>query len=226
MGFFSWISDKWENFKEKAKEIWDIIINGTYDPEIIEDQIDVDRALEEFRDKIKEDAQKQEQKCMSEFEELFYELKKKTCERFPDLAELVEKEQGIAKKELQGTIMGYVKENLSKNNDKFADILILDPGVEKERKIKNKTKEILNNAVAEFNTKLSKSVIKIQESFTTRLNERLDIQEKELNAYIEHLEELTKQSETGVLNIQRLIDDCTPVMESAKCIMYKLESEA
>lgn len=217
MGIFSWIA-------EKVSDLWHWLTDS-YDPESIEDQIDVDRALDEFRDQIKEDAKKQELECMSEFEKLFFELKKKTCERFPDLVELVEKEQGFAKRELEGTIMGYVKENLSKNNDNFVDILILDPGTEKERKIKNKTKEILNNAVTEFNIKLSKSFIEIQKNFTARLNERLDVQEKELNAYIEHLEELTKQSETGTLDMQKLIDDCTPVMESAKCIMYELENK-
>ena len=106
-----------------AKTIGDKLGKKSYSSSSLDDQIDVDRELSTFRENINDDARKVENKCMQEIDTCFLNLKQKTKERFPDLVQIVESKQANAKKELNGTIMQYVKEHLSKNDREFVKVL-------------------------------------------------------------------------------------------------------
>lgn len=63
----------------------------------------------------------------------------------------------------------------------------------------------------------------IQKEFTDRLNARLDDQEKQMKDYINKLEQMEARAKAGSLNVDEVINECAPIMESAECIITALE---
>ena len=70
----SWISEKVEDAKDWFKGL----SRKKYNEESVEDQVDVDATLAEFREEIQEDVENAEKKCMSNIATLFTELEEKT----------------------------------------------------------------------------------------------------------------------------------------------------
>ena len=106
LGFFiDWVADKIER---AVDWINDKLGGSSYVNSSVEDQIDVDKVLSEFRDSIQGDVDQSEKKCMSSVEGMFSDLKKKTKSRFPDLIEIIEKKQ----KQTQETLNGTMTEDL------------------------------------------------------------------------------------------------------------------
>lgn len=231
MGLFSWlgekISDGFEWVSEKISNavdwVKDKLGKKKYDENAVEDHVDVDAVLAGFRDKIKNDVEDLEAKCMESVSLLFADLKNITKERFPDLVEIVENEQKKAENDLKGTVMKYVKEHLSKNDAKFLRILKMNPGQEKDDELDKETEVVLNDAEREFNTKLKKYTEHILEEFTYRLNNRISDQEAQMNKRIVELEKLRKEIEIGQIDIDALKDRTKPLMESSQCIIQILD---
>lgn len=208
-----------------AKTIGDKLGKKSYSSSNLEDQIDVDRELNTFRQKINDDARKVEHECMQEIDTCFLNLKQKTKERFPDLVQIVESKQANAKKELNGTIMQYVKEHLSKNDREFVKALEMPPGQAKKTALDVKTNQILNDAVRHFFNKLNQYMVAVQKDFTVRLKTRLVDQERQMKDYIIELEKMEKQAREGSIDVNEVVNKCTPVMESAESIIAVLEMD-
>lgn len=224
MGFFGFLIDWVADKIERAVDwINDKLGGSSYVNSSVEDQIDVDKVLSEFRDSIQGDVNQSEKKCMSSVEGMFSDLKKKTKERFPDLLEIIEKKQEQTQETLNGTIMQYVKEHLSKNDRRFVKVLEMNPGQAKKDALNNEANRIIGEAEAYFYKKLKKYTEDIQKEFTERLSIRLDDQEKQMKDYINKLEQMEVRAKEGNLNVDEVINECAPIMETAECIITAVE---
>ena len=228
MGFFSWLKDKvgetvdWVKDKVDEAVDWvkDKLSRKKYDEKDLDDHVDVDAVLAEFRASIKDDVATVEKKCMDSISQLFSDLIEKTKDKFPDLVEIIENEQKKAEDELKGTIMKYVKEHLSKNDPRFLRVLEMSPGFAKDVALDEATERIFNDAEKHFNSKLKKYAEHVLEEFIGRLNIRISDQEEQMKQRIEELERLEAEAEIGQIDVDALKDNCTPVMESAECIIH------
>lgn len=229
MGFFSFIGEVISYAKEKVVDSFnrfkDRLSRKKYNEESVEDHIDVDATLAEFRESIKGDVNEAEKKCMKKISVLFSDLTEKTKERFPDLVGIIKHEQEKAEYELDGTIMKYVKEHLSKNDAKFLKVLKMQPGKAKENALDRSTDQVLDDAVKNFNSKLKKYAERVLEEFTKRLDTRISNQEEQMNQRIQELEQMQADAESGKIDIDALRDSYAPMMESAVCIINILEME-
>ena len=217
-----WLKDKGKKAVDWVK---DKLSRKKYNEDVVEDHVDVDAVLAEFRDTIEGDVDLAEKKCMESVSSLFSDLKEKTKEKFPDLVEIIENEQQKAEDELKGTIMKYVKRHLSKNDPKFLKVLKMNPGRAKERELDMATERVFDDAEKAFNSKLKKYAEHVLEEFTNRLNNRIADQEIRMNARIKELEDLQLEAESGQIDVDALKDKSAPVMESSECIIQILGME-
>ena len=218
----NWVKEKVENAVDWVR---DKLSRKRYDESDVADHVDVDAVLAEFRKSINDDIVEAEKKCMSDISSLFSDLIERTQEKFPDLVEIINVEQDKAERELKGTIMKYVKEHLSKNDSKFLKVLKMNPGSAKSDALKLAFEQALENAEKAFDSRLKKYTEYVLSEFTSRLNSRISDQEERMNQRINELELLQAEAENGQIDVDALKDSCSPVMESAQCIINMLEME-
>ena len=86
MGLFSFLKDAAEWVKDKVETAIDWVKDklsfSEYDEDDIEDHVDVDAVLAEFREKMQGDVNNAEKKCMSSISDVFTDLIRKTQEKF------------------------------------------------------------------------------------------------------------------------------------------------
>lgn len=227
MGIIDLISGAIDWVKEKVEYALDWISDklggSSYDNNSIDDQVDVDKVLSEFRDSMKEKVAGLEKQCMGEIGELFTGLKRMTRERFPDLVEIIERKQTDAEDALNGTIMQYVKEHLSKNDSDFLRVLEMPPGPAKKSALNKQSARILGEAESNFNKRLTEQVKTLQQEFENRLKSRLDEQENQMKERIARLEMMEKQAEEGSVDIAIIENRSIPIMEASECIRVLFE---
>ena len=228
-----WLRDAWDSAKSWVKEKVDKAVDWVkeklsrkkYDEDDVEDHVDVDAVLAEFRETIQDEVNDAEKRCMDSISVLFTDLIEKTQEKFPDLVEIIKNEQQKAENELKGTVMKYVKEHLSKNDAKFLRVLKMNPGKAKEDALDLATENVLNDAEKSFNAKLKKYAEHVLEEFSGRLNNRIVDQENQMNARIHELEKLRLEAESGQSDVNALKDKSAPMMEVSECIIQIFEME-
>lgn len=228
-----WLRDAWDSAKSWVKEKVDKAVDWVkeklsrkkYDEDDVEDHVDVDAVLAEFRETIQDEVNDAEKRCMDSISVLFTDLIEKTQEKFPDLVEIIKNEQQKAENELKGTVMKYVKEHLSKNDAKFLRVLKMNPGKAKEDALDLATENVLNDAEKSFNAKLKKYAEHVLEEFSGRLNNRIVDQENQMNARIHELEKLRLEAESGQIDVNALKDKSAPMMEVSECIIQIFEME-
>lgn len=240
MGFISWFIDKVDDVKDRIKDkveeaVWTVeekldeiknFFSGKkYDDTSLEDQIDVDKVLEEFRKKIEPEISQVEELCMEKIPVLFNDMREKVNSRFSDLVELLDEEQTKATKKLSGTIMKYVKEHLSINDEKFVKVLKMKQGHAKDEALDAVFERVLERAQTDFSKKLKKYVEYLQEEFTTRLEIRMSDEEEQMNKRINKLIELEEKAKRGSVDVEAVIDERAPIMETAQCIIVTMEKE-
>ena len=228
-----WLRDAWDSAKSWVKEkvdkavdwVKDKLSRKKYDEGDVKDHVDVDAVLAEFREKIQDEVNDAEKRCMDSISVLFTDLIEKTQEKFPDLVEIIKNEQQKAENELKGTVMQYVREHLSKNDVKFLRVLKMNPGKAKEDALDLATENVLNDAEKSFNAKLKKYAEHVLEEFSGRLNNRIVDQENQMNARIHELEKLQLEAESGQIDVNALKDKAAPMMEVSECIIQMFEME-
>ena len=228
-----WLRDAWDSAKSWVKEKVDKAVDWVkeklsrkkYDEDDVEDHVDVDAVLAEFRETIQDEVNDAEKRCMDSISVLFTDLIEKTQEKFPDLVEIIKNEQQKAENELKGTVMKYVKEHLSKNDAKFLRVLKMNTGKAKEDALDLATENVLNDAEKSFNAKLKKYAEHVLEEFSGRLNNRIVDQENQMNARIHELEKLRLEAESGQIDVNALKDKSAPMMEVSECIIQIFEME-
>lgn len=239
MGFFDWLEDIYDSVKEKVSDAYDAVKEKVsdaidwvtdkldsliYNRDKVNDQINVDSILSEQREMIQDEVNQLEMERMDIIPLTFGSLKEMTRDRFPDLIDIIDEKQKMAEDDLKGNIIQYVKEHQSKNNMQYRKILEMSPGPEKRDALRSEAQKIMNDAVANFNNKLAEYVEGVQTEFSARLKTRLDDQENLFNEYIAKLEVMEDEAKNGTLNVDQVINDCAPIMETAQCIFTIVEN--
>lgn len=228
MGLWSFFCDAVDWVKDKVESAIDWVTDKlsitTYDESNVEDHVDVDAVLAEFREEIEDDVNATETRCMKTISIVFSDLIDKTKDMFPDLVEIIENEQEKAENDLKGTVMNYVREHLSKNDTQFLEVLKMKPGKAKAEELEAATDRVLGESERFFNLKLKKCTEHLLGEFDGRLNNRIVDQEKQMNQRINELEKLQDEAEKGQLNVEKLKERCAPVMESAECMIHILKN--
>ena len=229
MGLWNFIKDKIKDAKLEIEyriySIKDFFSRKKYDNTCLEDQIDVDKVLKEFRKKIEPEISQVEESCMEKISLLFNDMREKVNGRFSDLVELVDEEQTKATEKLSGTIMKYVKEHLSINDEKFVEVLKMKPGHAKDEALDAAFERVLEASQRDFSKKLKKHVEYLQEEFTTRLEIRMSDEEEQMDKRIKELTELEEKAKSGSIDVESMINERAPIMEAAQCIIATLEME-
>ena len=156
-------------------------------------------------------------------DKVFDKIKRIVQERYPEYVPLIEQKNMDADKRLKGSIIKYVKQKMSKNNEDFAEALSMSVGMEKQLMIENKTKEILDNAERNFYRKFNKEIDKIEDEIIKKVNERLDENDKQVNDYIFKIEEMKNDSKKNVDIYEKARIASVPVIESSEAIIQILK---
>ncbi len=197
----------------------------SYDKEDISDHINVDQELAQFRNDINDKVSDLENKRIEEIGTIFSNLKKSTQSSFPDLVEIINDKQTNVSIELKGTMMQYVREHISQNDDDFRTLLEMPKGYDKTSAINREIERITNEAQIYFYKRLVNYVKVIQQDFEYRLKSRINEQTNQLNERILFLEKLEKQAKDGNVDKVAVESRSIPIMESAECMRVLLETE-
>lgn len=230
--FFSKLKEKFDDIRYKIEDVVDSAIYKVksffgkvkFDSKSVDSHIDVDRVFADYRNKINPDARKLEDECIQKVDLIFMELKSKVEYKFPDLADIIIMEKEKTDKDLSGTIMNYVKEHFSKNDSYIKTILEMPPGLERNSAMEKQIRRVLNNANTYFNNKLKKHTNNILKEVNNRLEMRISEQEKMMNKQINDLEKLEREIKKGSIDINKIINDSIPQIESAQCTISMLET--
>ncbi len=197
----------------------------TYNKKSVSDHVDVDKELKQFRERINDKISELENKRINEIGGVFSELKNATKNRFPDLIEIINIKQNKASEELKGTMMQYVREHLSPNDEDFRALLEMPPGINKTSAMNREMDRIIKEAEIFFYKRLINYVAILQKEFEYRLKTRLDAQSNQLNEQINLIEELELQAKNGNIDKAAVESRSIPIMEAAECMRVLLETE-
>ncbi len=228
--FWDKIVDAYYTIKWKIEDAWDDVKNffgnKKYNDDSLDDQVDADKHLETFRNRIEEELNGIEEDCICEVDDLFSDLIEKTQESFPDMVEIIENIREEAKDDLRGIGIQYVKEHLSKNDIEFRNVLEMLPGSEKIAKLDSERDRIINEGKEQFYSRIIDYAKKIKDELDLRLSKRIRGQKRLLEEKELKYEELKKAMQKGDLDKSKIMNECIPIMEVSKCILECIENEA
>lgn len=228
MGLFSWIADKISDAKDwimdKVEDVKDFLFGKKYDSNKVSDQVDVAAALAKVREEYSDKINAAENEGMSKLREHFGELLgiANKQDYFSDLGSVVKYYQDHAEWELKGTIISYITEHLSQNDPEFKKILEMDPSPEKKAAIDDAFENNRKKAFMEFDEKLTAYTEKVLNEFEERFNSRINDQENQAKQKIEELEKIMADAEAGMVDVDKIEDECAPAMEASQCIITVL----
>ena len=212
-----WIEDRIDDIK-------DFFSSKKYDSNKVSDQVDASAALAKFREDYSNETNKAENKAMNEMHKLFDELLDIANKQdyFSDLGKVIKYYQEHAEWELKGTIISYIREHLSLNDQKFKKILEMKPSEQKKAEIDSAFKSTVNQALIEFDKKCTAYTEKVLNEFKERFNSRISDQEDQAKQKIEELEKIMSAAEAGMIDVNVIEDECAPAMEASQCIITVL----
>lgn len=235
MGFFSWISDvkdwvvdKVEDAKDwisdKVDDIKDFLFGKKYDSTKVSDQVDVAAALAKVREEYSEKINEAENMAMNELVKIFNELLDIANKQdyFSDLGSVIKYHKERAEWELKGLIISYIKEHLSQTDPQFKKVLEMKPSPEKRAEIDNAFLNVRSQAFVQFDEKLTAYTEKVLNEFEERFNNKIKEQEEQANREIRELEKIMADAERGMIDIDKIEDECAPAMEASECIIAAL----
>ncbi len=203
----------------------DKLSSTSYDSESIDSRKGVEQALANFRADINEQAKEAEETsiytAMSKFDEFADTLK----ESFPELVTLVRTRQSEAEDMLTHTIINYVQEHISENDPDFQELLEMEPGKEKKKKLSKRMQSIIDDAQDYFGQQLKKQIQLLNDELNVRLNQKIDAQENILKDTEKKYKLLSEQQADETLDIQKIEEECVPIAEAASCIQEILGRE-
>lgn len=187
--------------------------------------IDIDKELNKFNDLIRPQAEEAEKAAIADAMEHFDAFAEDLQEAFPELVDVVRLRQKEARNDLTGTIMGYVKEHVSANDETFLAVLKMKQGDAKKDRINKRIRTIIKSAKREFRAGLQKKLRNLSEELNKRLQEKIEKEEEALNTINRKYTELEQQASADDIDFGKLEDECAPVIEATACIRGLLEDE-
>ena len=224
MGIFDFFRHVRYWVEDRIDDIKDFLFGKKYDSNKVSDQVDVAAALAKVRKEYSEKINAAEDDGMRKLRKHFGELIKITNKQdyFSDLGSVIEYYQEHAEWELKGTIISYITEHLSQNDPEFKKVLEMDPSPEKKAAIDDAFENNRNKAFMEFDEKLTAYTEKVLNEFEERFNNKIKEQEEQANLEIRELEKIMADAERGMIDIDKIEDECAPAMEASQCIIAVL----
>lgn len=243
MGFFSWVKKAASTVVSVAKEAataakekLDQAVSfvtakiseamsqkGSYGGNTTKEIIDVEKELNNFKRQINPLAEEAEKAAVAEAMEHFDAFSEDLQESFPELVEVVSQRKKEAEQDLTGTIMSYVSEHVSANDEGFLAVLKMKQGDEKKDRIQRRIKTIIKSAEREFREKLKKKLKNLSDELNERLNEKIKSEEEALRSITDKYSELEKQASADVIDFEKLEEEAAPIIEASACIRNLLE---
>ncbi len=224
MGLFDffWHARYW--IEDRIDDIKDFFTGRKYDSNKVSHQVDAAAEFAKFREKYSDKADEAEKHAMDEMDSMFDELLDiaKEQEYFSDLGVVINYYRERAKRELKGTIIAYITEHLSQTDPKFKKILEMSPSPEKKAEIDSAFKNTIDQAFVEFIKARTEYTEKILNEFEERFNNKIKEQEEQANLEIRELEKIMADAERGMIDIDKIEDECAPAMEASQCIITVL----
>lgn len=203
----------------------DRLSGSHYDSNSIESRKGVEQALADFRSDISEQAREAEEtsiySAMSRFDEFADILE----ESFPELVTLVRSRQSEAEDMLTDTIINYVQEHISENDPEFQELLEMEPGDGKKKKMSERMRAIIDDAQDHFGQQLKEQIQLLNDELNVRLNQKIHAQEQLLKDTEKRYQLLSEQQSGETLDIQKIEEECVPIAEASSCMQVILGQE-
>lgn len=210
---------------DAATWVVDRLSGSTYDSNSIDSRKGVEQALADFRTEIGEQAREAEETSIYSAMSKFDEFAEMLDESFPELVSLVKTRQSETEDMLTHTIINYVQEHISENDPEFQKILEMQPGSDKKEKLSKRMQKIIDDAQDYFGEQLKKQIELLNNELDVRLNQKIEAQEKILEDTEKKYKLLSEQEADETLDIQKIEEECLPIVEAASCIQEILGQE-
>ena len=224
MGLFDFFRHARYWIEDRIDDIKDFFTGRKYDSNKVSHQVDAAAAFAKFREDYSDKVDEAENQAMDEMNRMFDELLDIANKQkyFSDLGSVIKDYQERAKRELKGTIIAYITEHLSQTDPKFKKILEMSPSPEKKAEIESAFKNTIDQAFVEFGKARTEYTEKVLSEFKERFDSRISEQEEQADQKIKELEKIMANAEAGMVDVDKVEDECAPAMEASQCIITVL----
>lgn len=213
-----WVEDKVENAIDTVRGFFDGLGNsGSYSGSV-QETIDIDKVLNDFRDDISPEAKKLEEDYMARVTEKFDDfIKSQKCD-YPELANALEQKKEEVRSKLSGIIINHINKRASVNDDEFRAILKMQPGGPKTEALKKQSQKFLSEAEERFKDRMQSEMGKLNDELSKRFREALGGQAERLKKKEEDYQEYLRDAERGQLDLKDIEDKRILAADACACM--------
>lgn len=204
--------------KYEMERFVDKVFGRSYSGTSVEESVDVDKDLSEFKKEIQKKAgvvEKERIKAVMEGLNILIEAMK---EHYPAEAKAVETSKKKLNQSLVGTIVNHVEEKASLGNAEFETILKMQLGEEKRETLRQAMNQMLADGEDKFNKKLETGVKKLNKELESRLRSAIGKKETDFKKESDQYERLMKQVESNTLDMNALELSQLVTQEACDCL--------
>ena len=224
MGFLDWVADKvyrakdWiEDRVDDVKEFLGLSSRGSYTGSIPE-AVDVDKVLNNFKELLSKLATEWEKQSIRDVTDKFEQFVQENAAKFPELAGEINRRKDEISKKMKGTAMEHINKRLSANDPDFRNVLKMQPGKEKESRLKIYQEKFIQEAEEKFWNKLQLEMNRLYDDVSKNIRKYLEEKTSKLERQERQYAQLQRQVETGQLNLQELEEACIPAADAERCL--------
>ena len=224
MGFLDWVADKvyrakdWiEDRVDDVKEFLGLSSRGSYTGSIPE-AVDVDKVLNNFKELLSKLATEWEKQSIRDVTDKFEQFVQENAAKFPELAGEINRRKDEISKKMEGTAMEHINKRLSANDPDFRKALEMQPGKEKESRLKTYQEKFIQEAEEKFWNKLQLEMNRLYDDVSKNIRKYLEEKTSKLERQERQYAQLQRQVETGQLNLQELEEACIPAADAERCL--------
>ena len=221
MGFFR---DLWDSAKDWVRDRVDDIKDffglgnrASYSGSV-QETVDIDKVLNDFRTSISPEAEELEKKFLAEVLSKFDEFIKSEGHDYPELISALKKKKRSIVSHLSGVIINHINKRASTNDEEFKKILEMQPGSAKTQALKEQSQKFLLEAEALFKEKLQSEMSDLNTELSERFNDALKSQQEQLQNKETAYQRLLEDAERGQLDLNALEEDCVLIEDACSCM--------
>lgn len=231
MGLRDWVADKFYRAKDwiedrvdDVKEFLGLSSRGSYTGSIPE-AVDVDKVLNNFKELLSKLAAEWEKQSIKDIADKFEQFVQVNTAKFPELAGEVNRRKEEISKKMKDTVMDHINKRLSANDPDFRKALEMQPGKEKESRLKTYQENFIQEAEEKFWNKLQLEMNRLYDDVSKNIGKYLEEKTSKLERQERQYAQLRRQVENGQLNLKELEDACIPAEDAERCMneIFRLE---
>ena len=221
---FDWVSDRFDDAKnwieDRVDDIKDFFGLGSRESYSgsVEETVDIDKVLNDFRTSISPDAKELEKKFLDSVLSKFDEFIESEGRDYPELVSALKKKKKSVASHLNGIIVNHINKRASTNDEEFRKILEMQPGTPKTQALKTQSQKFLAEAESLFKEKLQSEMAELNTELSDRFREALKSQEEQLESKARDYKRLLEDAERGQLDLNALEEDCVLIADACSCM--------